>query len=445
MPAMESNQQAKKLILAILIVLVAVIAIAIVVAAKRARTAEAARHATLPDGTTVELLGTAVGNATFTTETKWQGTLRRYLPGRWLKWLPAISSGSCSSSSNSVTVYLRVTNPRLTASSSLPWYGYRTEDETGFNYSQDGGNCSFGGTAGNQVYGLSLRAYPRRQRNFLFQLLDVKGAVVGSLRVPNPVSGKFPDWKPLPLPQTQTNGPVALTLRGLEERGDSRWRYLNLNSHVESASSSWEKARARIQLLQDSTGNEGSMLSRRELAWKVQVFVFRERLQDFAANEQLVVSNLTLPTSGNFSLVNQSAICGGVSVKVLVLAGAGQLTITNGVQHFMLPPSPGSGSGHSTYSTGTSTVESWSSNDPFLLVEANNCQANDEVEFHLHDDQGREIKVNTNGYQGGGVRKYNPTYNPPGDAKFVTLTIVVNRPLPFEFMVNPADVQVNNH
>jgi hypothetical protein len=27
-----------------------------------------------------------------------------------------------------------------------------------------------------------------------------------------------------------------------------------------------------------------------------------------------------------------------------------------------------------------------------------------------------------------------------GDAKFITLKVIVNRPLPFEFMVNPAAV-----
>jgi len=41
----------------------------------------------------------------------------------------------------------------------------------------------------------------------------------------------------------------------------------------------------------------------------------------------------------------------------------------------------------------------------------------------------------------GGVRIYKPSFNPPIGTKSLTVQIVVDRPLPFEFMVEPADVQ----
>jgi len=445
MPAVNHDDtKPRNVVRGIIIVLLMGVAVAVVVLGVWMLGANHGRHATFPDGSTVEFLGTTVGTATFTTERKWESFARHILPTRLQGWLPAII-GVCNNSngSNSVTVHLRVINPSRTAGGSMPWQDYVAEDESGFRYPSGGGYCTSSDLSGNTWCSLALSAYPRRQREFLFNFLDQKGVVVASLRVPNPVRGPFPEWQPAPMPQTQTNGPVKLTLESLEEIRDGRWHYPRLKFHLQAIDPAWAEAKERYSTLVDSTGNEGSFLSRREKTWKLKTSVFRERPQDFATNEQLVLTNIAVPTPGNFVTIVQSADRAGVSIKILVLAGTGTFGISNGITRFMLPTSSGAG-GRSTTSQGTNTTEYWGIGAPTLLVEARNLQGDDEIQFHASDDTGRELNVASYGYDGinGGGRMYKPSFTPLDGAKSVTIQIMINRPLRFEFLVNPADVPV---
>jgi hypothetical protein len=423
----------------IIILLLIGVATGVLVVGLRGQRESRARRVVLTDGTQVEFLGTSVGSTNFTTETKWQQMARTYLPRRFQNWLPPITSGNCGSGSNSVAVYLSVSNSSGTNLSSLPWNYYVTEDETGFRYPHEGGYCSFGGYTSPKIYGFTLRAYPRREKEFLFHLMDSKGVVMGSLRVPNPLFGAFPEWKPLPLPQTQTNGPVILTLQGLREQKGDTWCYIDPKWHLEATDPAWVKAQPRSQILEDSTGNSGQSLSLREGAWKLHTAVYRKRVEDFTPSEQLVVTNLAVPSAGNFVSVDQSAECAGVRINLLVLAGAGTITISNGVARSMSPTVSYS---NSSSSDGRNRTESWGRSTSFLLVETTNTQEGDEIEVHVRDENGKEIKVESNGYSGrsGGIRTYGPGFKVPDGVKSLSVQIIVNRPLPFDFMVNPKDV-----
>jgi hypothetical protein len=425
----------------VLVLLGVLIGIAVAVAMIRARREYRVRHATLPDGSVVELLGTAVGGAIFTTETKWQGIARRILPARFQNWLPAAMSTSCAAGSNGVTVYLHVVSSIPTLVTSKSWQQEVTEDESGFRYPGAENYCSFTDVSGKTMWGFTFGAYPRRQREFLLHLLDKNGVTMATLHVPNPLRGPFPAWQPSPLPQTHTNGPVMLTLQSLEERENRRSVYSNPKWRLEATDPAWAKAAPRAITLLDATGNEGSFLSRREAAWKIRTLVCRERPQDFAPNEQLVLTNLALPAAGNFTSVDQSAERAGVTIKVLVLAGPGTFGLSNGVTRFMLPGT----NGYSTddyYGNGYG-VERWVSSTPFLMVEARNIQPDDELQFHIRDENGREVKVEMNGNdtRRSGGRMYKPAFKPADGVKFLTLQVLVNRPRLFEFMVNPADVR----
>jgi hypothetical protein len=75
----------------------------------------------------------------------------------------------------------------------------------------------------------------------------------------------------------------------------------------------------------------------------------------------------------------------------------------------------------------------------FQLVDGNGVTV---ATFHVPN-----LKVEMNGYQKwlGGVRICTPAFDPPAGATFCTLTVVVNRPLSFDFLVNPADVRTEKH
>ena len=399
-----------------------------------------ARGATLPDGTRVEFLGTAAGRAEFTTEKSWHKLARKVLPPALARRIPPASSGNCGRGSNCVTFYFRVTAPNGAAMTATPWAGYSTEDETGFRYNAEGGSCSFGG-GGSTTYGLIVRSYPRRQSGLALHFHDAQGAVVATLQLPNPMRGPFPQWQPQALPQTQTNGPVTLTLLSLHAGGNTRWYFVRPKWTLTASESAWDRAKVRSTTFSDATGNEGQNLSRRESAWQARALVFRERPEDFSAAERLVATNFSIPAAGEFVPVDQSLEREGVKLTALVLAGPGQFCITNGFHRGM---APGLSNSRSTSSQGTNTVESWGSPLPFLLVEAKNVQPDDEILLRLMDDQGREIKLgDTGGYDNlpNGGRLYKRTFTALDDAKSLTLEVLVNRPLIFEFMINPADVQ----
>ncbi|HUR45532.1 MAG TPA: hypothetical protein VMZ27_06580 [Candidatus Saccharimonadales bacterium] len=404
------------------------------------RRAEMARKSVLPGGTMVELLGVAFGNEPFTTEKKWHKTARRFLPSLLQKWIPSAVSGTCSSSTNGITIYVR-----CSPGTSPPWQNYATEDEVGFRYPADGGSCSFSDSKGNMIHGLILRSFPRRQKEFLFRLLDREGQVLGTFTVQNPMTGLFPEWQSLPLPQTQTYGPVSLTLKGFEERVNGRWTNVIAQWGLQASDPAWTGAKARSQTFLDPTGNEGWHLSPREPVWKVRTLLYRDYSDRFSPSEQLIVTNILLPAPGSFTAIDQGATCAGVGLKVLVLASAGSFGLSNGVTRFMLPASQGI-SGHSISSGSGGTIETWGSATPFLMLEARNVQSDDELRVIVHDQNGEVLKVVMNGYESssGQVRIYKPSFTAGPETKSVSIRILANRPLPFEFPVNSADVLRKN-
>ncbi len=267
---------------------------------------------------------------------------------------------------------------------------------------------------------------------------------IATFLVPNPLPGPFPEWKSLPLPQKQTNGPLVVTLTALKEYHTGRETYLNPKCENDSSDPAWTNHTQDAFSLEDATGNHGNLLSPREPVWKIHYLTYRQRPQDFAANEQFVLTNLALLVPGNYLPIDQKAERGGVGINVQVLAGTGQFGISNGITRFMLPHSlPGSDGGHSTSSTIHGTVETWNHSTPFLLVEVRNTQAEDEIQFHIRDDSGRDIEGNYSSYSGsgGGTRVYELPIHPAKEAKSISVQILVNHPLSFYFLVNPADVR----
>jgi len=401
-----------------------------------------ARIVTLPDGKKVEFLGTTVGGQTFTTEKNWHKLARRYLPRRMQNWIPAAVSGSCSFSSNSITVFLRVTDPTGAQIIGTPWEHYGAEDGQGFRYNREGGYCSFGAGKSDRVFGLTLRAFPRREPRFRFNFYDKEDAVMTSLTVPNPVAGPFEEWKPRPLPQSSTNGPVILTLESLGDYRSGRWQSIRPKWKLTATNRYWKRANARYSTVTDSTGNAAQWLSTREPAWKLQTVVHREHDDDFQPAERWLVNSIKVPAEGGFTPIDQETNILGVTILAHLISSPGKLTITNGVSRGHSPHRPGDSS-RSSNSSGINRTESWASDKPFLLLEVRNAEPDDDIRINLFDDLGEEIRLESNrDYSGsiGGGRKYDREFELPPGTESLSLEVIVSRPLRFEFMVNPKDI-----
>jgi hypothetical protein len=426
------------LLLALAFVVVAILSVVLI------PRGEDARIITLPDGKRVEFLGTTIGNQTFTTEKSWHKTARRILPSRFQSWLPAVSSASCSSGTNSITVFFQVTDPSGAPIAGTPWQSYRAEDDEGFLYNPGGSYCAFGGGLSSQIYGLSLTAHPRRDPSFRFQFIGAADAVIGTLRIPNPVPGPFAQWTPLPLPQSATNGPVILTLEGLQHYDSKRWQSVGPKWKTDSTAPHWKRAKLRSSTLLDATGNDAQWLSPREPAWKLRTVIHRDRDDDFQSEERWLLSDIPAPATNQFTAVDQSTNVLGVTIAALLISSPGKLHITNGTFRGLDVTKPFSGGDLFSWDA-KSRVESWGGDKPFLLLETRNQSDGDEIRINVFDDRG--IKLNTaanhteNRGSSNGKWTYTTRFEIPSDAKTLSLEVIVSRPLVFEFMVNPKDVQ----
>lgn len=394
---------------------------------------------TLSDGKQVEFLGTTIGGQTFTTEKPWHKTARRFLPSDLLKWIPAAVSGSCSSGSNSITVFLKVSDPSGARILGTPWQTYNAEDAAGFLYHKEGGYCSFGGGGSSQIFGLFLDAFPRREPSFRFHFLGPVEAAMGSLVVPNPLTGSFENWKPLPLPQTATNGPVILTLDSLWKDEQYRWQSVYPKWKLSSTNSHWNRAKVHYSTYLDSSGNEGQQLSPREPAWKLRAIVHREGDDDFLPSERWLLNDIAAPAKDTFTTIDQGTNLLGVAVVAQVISSPGRFYVTNGVSR-ALDPSDNDGSGSSSSWNANTRVESWGYKKPFLLLQVSGQEPGDEIRIKVFDEQGRKLNTDADATEIG-TTFYRTRFDIPSDVKTLALEVIVSRPLVFDFMVNPKDVQ----
>lgn len=393
-----------------------------------------ARTAVLPNGSTVEYLGTVHGTGQFTTDKAWMKAARTYLPNVITRKLPQPVTGSCGYDSNSVTVFVAV-RPKP---ASVPWGRYVALDAAGARHEAGSGFCSFNSPSAT-VYGLTLRAFPRRQREFLLRLESHDRKALADFHIPNPVKGPFPLWQPQPLPQTQSNGPLALTLSSLRLHEGPDYGYVTADWVFASADPAWQQPRRPHPDFEDATGNAGSVLSFEEPAWKLRTFVHRERSQDFAHDEKLVVTNLSLPEPKTFYEPNVSGTCSGVSVTLEVVTAAGRLDLTNGTT-FGWYPDTGGGSG--TASSDSLHVSHWSQKEPFVVVKTTGMASVDQIQFDTVDEQGRRTRLSSYGSQtnpDGAVLSAVALKLQPGVTRF-DLEIRISRPLYFEFIIDPAQI-----
>ena len=329
--------------------------IAIALALAHYKKLQAARWITLPDGSRVEVVGATLGNAPFNSEKPWERFARRHLPAAWTGWIPpAVTGGDWGDlGSNCLTVFLLVKSPSATVATTYDWRGITPEDENGLLYWDGQARSSYSGPPGYTVQELIFSSYPRRQKKFLLRFADSKGVEIATWLVPNPASGSFPQWQPLPLPQNQTNGSVTLTLDRLEERlielsgqrpysgGSNYYHEIVARTHVTTTELGWAGAHMNDISFSDATGNQGQNISRREPAWKARVLLSRDGLGAFGPNEKLVIANLAIPAPGSYLALDQSTNLAGVGLNVRFLAGAGELTLSNDNSVFMKAPQPG--------------------------------------------------------------------------------------------------------
>lgn len=437
----------------LLILLGVAVVIGLAVALLLASGARPVRTVVTVGGMNVELLQVLPSGQQFTTEKKWHALAKKVLPYRFQSWIPASSSGSCSSGANSITVYIQVTSTNGVPVNGLPWENYRAESLDGELFSAEGGHCSFGGGMGGspQIFGLSLRTFPRRDRSFILRFTKYDGTELGSLIVANPLTGPLPEWTPRPMPQTATNGDVTVTLKGVTQRGFRHQSYLATDFDVVSTNALWSGTRVTYTSFSDATGNEGSRLSFKEPAWKLVATLHRTEAKRMLDSEKLILADIVPPGAGSVTVTNTSAVLAGVGLRVLAIAGPGMLYRTNEATWAAFPPPhPGDyaygTSGSSSYNT--THEQHWGFSTPFLIIDLDSTAMKDGAQlfYHGYGPDGRSLgDEHTTGYNtdSKGRQTRAIAFEKWTNGPLAKLEILVSQPKQFEFMINPANVKTN--
>jgi len=395
------------------------------------------RMVAFPDGAVVEVLGAVRSGSSFSSDRSWQSVLRRTLPARWHGVLPPVSTLTCGSgNTNHLIVFFGLTAP-------VPWSWLVAVDEDGFRYPMAGGSCSSSSSA-RTIHGVTLYGFPRRQKSFWLEFMDGERKVIARARIANPLPVPPVEslWQAQPLPTTQTNRELALTLVSARE-GTNKWAsFLHPKWQTQPFDPRWENTRMGYLRVFDPVGNEGGFLSRKEKVWQLDVTFHRAEWESFDVFERMVVTNLAVPTPGAMIPVDQVQDCAGARVTVEGLYGMGTLYITNGAERAMTAEA---GTSWGTTSSGNTMVESFGGKQPFFVVEAAGLDDRDEFRFRLTDEQGRVVKLgNHGGYHYrlySKIRVYQLSLEETNEVRSLSLEIVVSRAKEFVFYINPKDIQ----
>ncbi len=408
-------------------------------------------RARLPDGSTVEILGTVYGIPFFTTETTWERWARKVLPKKLSDLISKPLKLSMFADSNTLSIIVELKGLPNDAGAAVPWTSFRAVDDTGSVCSGFAGKFTTKfRPSGRIVSAMMLNSFPRRQSEFWLELTDDDGAAMARIRVKNPQTGPFPIWTALPLPQTVTNGHTALTFKGLAlESNRDGLHFSNPQFSVSSTISDLAGAAPIIENISDATGNNLETLSSpvvalspNEPAWKIHAIITRYNLSRYVGDELLILSNIAIPQPGELVAINKKTNMLGVDVDVTWLYGASTSRGYN-TTRVIGPPPVARPQGNQISEPPRGTLETLADDgSPRLMVNVRDKRLAAAVLVSTTDQDGQVLDSQRSLASFAGTAGF--SFHPKPNSKTVTFRIVPTSPLSFDFVVNPQDLLSNS-
>ncbi len=404
---------------------------------------------TLPDGSTLRLVETGYGKEHFQPG-KWWHRFARLLPTGWQRRLRLDTSPAMTTNEPALSLWLERTT---TAGNS--WWDYGLVDEQGVEAPATSSNnfeSNASGTPGApKLLGRTFSAFPRRGATVGLRIYwrqsTGERTQIAALEFPNPARGKFPEWRPQPMPAVFKRGDLEISFKQLLVGVGS-------SSTMPRPPTRGEETQARADFLvteggvpsehwhpdgmeqSDATGNfvrqnswsggisKGNAymtwrpyLWPSETAWKLRAEFMRNERAAFTTNELIVVQGLTLPAVDDVTELNLTTNRLGHSVRVLGLAqGSGKF-----------------GGRHSRMSSPGVNLE--------VDVSPELGKGKRLTVLSVRDDQGRKIESKGAGSGGG---SYSFSYGPKPDAKSLDVTLAVQEVVIAEFLVKPERLSPTN-
>lgn len=402
----------------------------------------ASQVATLPDGSTLRLESVSYGKEHFRLGAWWHPLARR-LPSDWQRKLKVDTGAVMSTTEPSLGVWLSL--EKAGAARSGPWWDFGLVDEQGVEVPVSSrSNHSHTRSGQPDALGYAFTALPRRGNTMTLRLYNRtptgKRELAAAFELSNPARGKYPEWRPQPMPAVFKQGDLEIAFKqllvgvgdGYESRvpkpGEETWARADFAVKERGTPTDvWFPDGIEME---DATGNklrqsgwssgarDGAAHLRwqpylwpSEAAWKIRVeFMRNHEKAVFSTNELIAVTGLALPAVDGVTELNLTTNRLGHTVRVFGLA--------NGMGKFTNRSSRMSGSGVKievdvSPELGTSKR---------LTV------------LSVRDEQGRKVDSRGGGRSGG---SYSFTYEPKPDAKSLDFTLVMQEVVTAEFLVKP--------
>ena len=305
---------------------------------------------TLSNGTEVRFLGASVGTNVFTTGGSLARLLKKILPARHQRLVPAPVTGR-NWNTNSVNFWFKVTG-QSNVPGMIGWKRVEIGGSGDKPYNAESPNFSVAG-----IVTISPPVFERRRPSVQFQFFSESGASLGVMELPNPLRSPLPEWKPDSFPITKTNGDLIVTLKKVSRLREECWGYSGwiTNESVKWMTNDflrvdWEFRQAGQPThdwieaggsLEDATGNWiGGWhfgLPLNENAWRWKGTFQRKPGLDYPPEDRFVITNIAVPPEGTFTLVDRTTNLHGLHIWVAGLTSAGTVTRSNGTPVHMGP------------------------------------------------------------------------------------------------------------
>ena len=316
----------------------------------------------LADGSVLRVEGLTWGtNQVFYLEPGSWTRLKRRLPTAWQSgiWEPK----DPIESPGDPDAHLWVSRIDPVTGAYLPALGpeFAHLDRVGTVFASSGGSSS-GPTPGRADMALQFKALDWRADSLRFQVSQ--GGGTGSFTLPNPRRGeRFPEWTPLPLPQTRQYGEFKVTMTGL------RWLSPGWQPEIRVSASDGQDATPWFDLqpmFVDPTGNRSwTRLLSGELVWGVEVDAYPTARFPFPAAGVIPLGSASIPGAGQHQFFPMSAAGTNASIHSAWITGPGKFTFRDGQ---MVRASPVSNGGGSSFRPGPPWQVDGDGNQPALWL-----------------------------------------------------------------------------
>lgn len=237
-------------------------------------------------------------------------------------------------------------------------------DRAGTVFASSGGSSS-GPTPGRADFAPRFSALDWRADGIRFQVSQ--GGGTGTFTLPNPRRGeRFPEWTPLPLPQTRQIGEFKFTMTGLRSLSPGWQPELRVSASDGQDATPWFDLEP---MFVDPTGNRyWTRLPAGEPVWGVEVEAYPSARFPYPDAGIVPLGSSCFPRAGQHQFFPMSAAGTNASLHSAWITGPGKFTFRDGQMIRASPVSMNKGGGGGSVRTRAPWQVDWDGDQPVLWL-----------------------------------------------------------------------------